>query len=58
MAYARRVADAVKRIERPADPLVGGVNIILGDIVPDAIQIRSASSLRIYCVTPWPSAYA
>jgi hypothetical protein len=39
MAYARRVADGVKRIEQPADPLVGGVNIILGDIVPDAIQI-------------------
>ena len=39
MAYARRVADGVKRIEQSADPLVGGVNIILGDIVPDAIQI-------------------
>jgi hypothetical protein len=29
----------VRIIEQPADPLVGGVNIILGDIVPDAIQI-------------------
>src|ERR1017187_515838 len=39
MAYARRVANGVKRIEQPAYPLVGGVNVILGDIVPDVIQI-------------------
>jgi hypothetical protein len=39
MAYARRVGDGIKRIEQPANPLVGGVNIILGDLVPDTIQI-------------------
>src|SRR6266536_78396 len=39
MAYAGRVADGVKRIEQLAYPLVGGVNIILGDIVPNVIQV-------------------
>src|SRR5208282_431194 len=39
MAYAGRVANGVERIEQPANPLVGGVNTTLGDIVPYAIQV-------------------
>ena len=39
MAYTGRAANGVKRIEQPAYPLVSGVNIILGDMVPDAIQV-------------------
>ena len=39
MAYARRVANGVKRVEQFGYPPVGGVDIILGDIVPDAIQV-------------------
>jgi hypothetical protein len=39
MAYAGRVANGVERIEQPVYPLVGGVNTILGDIVPDVIQV-------------------
>jgi hypothetical protein len=39
MAHTGRVANGVERLEQPAYPLVGGVNIILGDIVPNAIQV-------------------
>jgi hypothetical protein len=39
MAYARRAANSVERIEQPAYPLVGGINIISGDKVPYAIQV-------------------
>lgn len=39
MAYAGRVADGFKGIEEPGYPLIRGVNIVLGDIVPDAIQV-------------------
>jgi hypothetical protein len=58
MTYAGRVANGVKRIEQPAYPLVGGVNIILGDMSQMLSRSRSASSLRIYCVTPWLSGAA
>jgi len=39
MACAGRIANGVERIEQPVYPMVGGINIILGDIVPDVIQV-------------------
>ena len=42
-----------------AYPPVGGVNIILGDVIPDAIQVAVGILAQdMYCVTPWLSGAA
>lgn len=33
------VANGVERIEEPPYPLVGGVNIVVRDVIPDAIEV-------------------
>ena len=47
MADAGCPRDGLKRIKQSTYPAVGSVDIVLGDVFPDVVQIKVASSLRI-----------
>jgi hypothetical protein len=47
VTYTGRLANGVKRLEQLGYPRVGGIGTILGDVVPDAIQVPVGTSLRM-----------
>ena len=46
VSHARHAPEGVERIEELADPTIGGVNVIGGDVFPNFVKIEICIALR------------
>ncbi len=53
VADARCPSDGLKSVEQFTYSSICGVDVVLGNILPDIVQIELASSPRTYELTPW-----